>query len=164
MSDVLIVIPCFNEKNRLTDSANRVDSFLRKNNLDYKIVISNNCSTDGTEGMAKDLCKKLGFIYHEVNEPGKGACVRNTWIKFDSKVYAFMDADISTDLEVLPRMEREIDRGYDLVVGSRYLPDSKSKRIIGRKLASLTYIKTFNSFSGKETSFTLLELSLASST
>lgn len=145
MSDVLIVVPCFNEENRLESGVNMIDSFLRRNSLDYRVVISNNNSTDGTERIAKDLCGRLGFVYHEVNERGKGACVRNTWLDFDSEIYAFMDADISVDLEVLPKMVEGM-KDNDIVIGSRYLPDSKCVRSLGRRLISTAYVKTFNSF------------------
>ena len=50
-----------------------------------------------------------------------------------------MDADLATNLQCLPGMLKQIERGYDIVIGSRNITGSNVSRPFSRTLSSLFY-------------------------
>ncbi|MEM2961167.1 MAG: glycosyltransferase, partial [Candidatus Bathyarchaeia archaeon] len=54
-------------------------------------------------------------------------------------IVVFMDVDLSTSLNNLPKLINSIHRGYDIAIGSRYKEGSRVKRPITRTIASRTY-------------------------
>jgi len=142
MSKVAVILPAYNEEKTLEQSVNRLYDFTKG---EYDIIIADNNSTDLTAKIAKELCNERIF-YNFVEEQGKGAAIRNTMLKeeFDYDIYAFMDVDLSTEIDALPRMIREVETGFDIVIGSRYIEGSDTKRTFKRELISRSYRFLFN--------------------
>lgn len=142
MKDLSIVIPVYNEEKILEDSITKIRNFSIKNMSNYKwgIIIANNASTDNTLKIAKKLSKKynnVGFIH--LNKKGRGRALRKAWTESNSDILCYMDVDLSTDLGALPNLIKAIDEGYDVVTGSRFLPDSKVERKLKREILSRGY-------------------------
>lgn len=137
MSNVAVILPAYNEEKTLEQSVNRLYDFTKG---EYDIIIADNNSTDSTANIAKELCNE-NIFYNLVEEQGKGAAIRNTMLKkeFDYDIYAFMDVDLSTELDALPRMIREVETGFDIVIGSRYIGGSNTQRTFKRELISRSY-------------------------
>ena len=110
----VIVIPCFNEANRL--KKNKFEVFLEKS-TDINIVFSNDGSTDNTinvlEGIKSNFQEKVHIVISKSNQ-GKAEAVRSAilysqkCLNFDK--IAYLDADLSTSLE-------ECSRIFDVVKG-----------------------------------------------
>ncbi len=90
-------------------------------------MIVDDSSPDGTARIVKQKMRtdKRLFLIEREGKLGLGtAYVRGfKWAQANGYDYAFeMDADFSHDPLDLPRFVREIQRGADLVIGSRYIP------------------------------------------
>ncbi len=72
--------------------------------------------------------------------PGKGHGVLHTWMIRKPDIYTYMDIDLSTDLHSFRYLLDGIKDGYDLVIGSRYHPQSRIVRSLKRYIISKTYI------------------------
>lgn len=112
---VAVVIPVFNER----DSLPLVVGALPQG-LVWRTVVVDNGSTDGTERVARDLPVEL------VREPRRGygsACLAGVAALAPDPpdVLVFLDGDFSDHPEELPLLLAEVDRGADLVIGSRRL-------------------------------------------
>jgi len=142
----LIVLPSYNEAKNLENSVHSLTDYLQQHGLtNCDIVITNNNSHDDTEDLGKRICDDKHIFYHFVKEQGKGIAVIDTWLKYDGyKRYAFMDTDLSTDLNDLERLLAEIDNGYGLVIGSRYLTESERQRSPKREFVSFGYRTLFH--------------------
>ena len=140
---VLIVIPVYNEESLIYGSINKLRDFCEKNlqNYDWKIIIGDNNSIDGTAGMAKKLENESNgkIIYKFIPQKGKGLAIRESWKSFDADFYIFMDADLATDLSALPVLIMELENGNGLVIGSRFIKGSSAKRSIARKITSKVF-------------------------
>lgn len=141
---ILIVLPAYNEAKILETNVTRLLGFVRANlaGEQFKIVISDNNSKDNTKQVAEKLKAKYPEVaYGFIAEQGKGYAISRIWEKgmgnFD--IFIFMDADLATDLDALPQLISGIQAGYDLVIGSRQLPDSQVKRTLWRRLFSFGY-------------------------
>lgn len=139
---IALVLPVHNEADILPKSFGTLYSFIKNRSMDHcKIVIADSSSTDGTSGVAKELARDPSVTYMQVPEVGKGAAIKKAWLSLgdDFEIFAFMDADLSTDLAALPGLIDGIRAGYDVVVGSRYVAGSRVHRSLGRELISRSY-------------------------
>ncbi len=136
-----ITIPVFNEEKILNESIRKIFLFCQGNIQDnFKIVIANNGSVDNTENVAKKICKDNKEIeYLFIKKKGRGNAIKTSWLKINANIYSYMDIDLSTDLKAFPKMVNEIIKGYDIVVGSRFIKKSRVKRQLHRTVLSRVY-------------------------
>jgi glycosyltransferase AglD len=139
---ILIVLPVYNEEKVLIKNTAEVLRFCQKNFPDdeYSIIIADNKSTDKTAEMAQDLVKQLPAVqYLYLPEKGKGIAWRTAFMQNEADIYIVMDVDLAVDLEATILLVNEIKNGNDLIVGSRYLKDSETKRSFFREFVSKVY-------------------------
>ncbi len=138
---VLIAIPAYNEELILEKSIYKLLDFCNKNLSDsINIIIADNNSKDKTSQIAKSLAAKFSNVqYLFIEKKGKGIAIKQAWQSQIADIYCFMDADLATDLSSLPLLISEIKKGNDMVIGSRFHPNSKVKRLFVRKLFSFGY-------------------------
>jgi hypothetical protein len=142
MKKVLLVCPVHNEAKILESKVEEILSWskinLRKYN--WQLAIVDNASTDATR-LGHQLEKKYeNFKYLRINEKGRVYALMWAWQKqkFDYSIY--MDIDLSTDLKHIQEVLQELEIGYDLVVGSRWMKSSIVKnRNIQRTILSFGY-------------------------
>src|SRR3989338_9681772 len=112
MKNLLIAIPAYNEADILEKNILKLYNFCLKNIKDYnwKIIISDNNSQDKTLEIAKKLSKKHKEIkyIHQEDRP-KSLSLQKTFLKFNSNLYMYMDADLSTDIKHIPEFLKEIE-------------------------------------------------------
>ena len=97
---VEIVVPVFNEKAQLEPSVRRLHAYLRSFPFTSRITIADNASTDGTWDIACRLRDELdGVACVRLEEKGRGRALHHVWSGSDADVLAYMDVDLSTDLD-----------------------------------------------------------------
>ena len=64
----------------------------------------------------------------ELTVKGRGYALRHTWMSSEADASLYMDADLSTDVAVVPEFVRQLDSGADLVVVSRLARSSSTTR------------------------------------
>jgi len=123
--DVSVVIPAYNELKRLPPSLRTVEKYLNENYASWEILVADDGSTDQTiERLAPEF-PRVKFLKAPKNM-GKGAAVRRGMLAAAGKIVLFSDADLSTPIDELAEMKTLIDsKGYDIVIASRDLPESK---------------------------------------
>jgi dolichyl-phosphate beta-glucosyltransferase len=121
-----VVIPAYKEEKRLRVSLPRILEYLQGCDYAWEILVVDDGSPDRTSEAAKEL---LAGSPHTVlrNEPnaGKGASIRRGMLESRGAHALFTDADLSTPIEDVERMWSEIEKGADVVFGSRTLPESE---------------------------------------
>src|SRR5436305_851259 len=98
-----IVVPVYNEANDLETSVRRLHAYLADGfPLSWTITIADNASTDGTTAIASRLADELESVRVVLlGQKGRGRALRAAWSSSDAAVVAYMDVDLSTDLDVL---------------------------------------------------------------
>lgn len=143
MKKIIVTLPAYNEESLIYDSVSSLHNFCEKNlqNYDWCLVVADNNSTDGTAKIAKELEKESAgkIIYKFIPQKGKGLAVKESWKSFDADIYIFMDADLAIDLSAIPLLVKELENGNDLVIGSRFIKSSSSKRSLIRKITSKSF-------------------------
>ena len=128
-----VVIPVLNEEADLPPSIDCVVAFLSGNfeSYDWRVVIADNGSTDSTPEVGEELSKAYSRVdYLRLEERGRGLALRTVWLGSDADIVAYMDVDLSTELEALPALVRAVeDEGHDVAIASRL---KRGARVIGR--------------------------------
>ncbi|MFH1837911.1 MAG: glycosyltransferase [Candidatus Kuenenbacteria bacterium] len=138
-------LPIYNEEKILKNNILELLNYCNNQNFnfDWQIVIINNGSIDDSEKICQELSNKYlrKIKTKSIKKPGRGRALKQYWLKSKADILLYMDIDLATSLDNIPNLINLIIReNYDLVVGSRLLPNSKTQRSFFRSLSS----KIFN--------------------
>ncbi len=141
-AQVEIVIPVRNEEYELASSIRRLHAFLRDQfPVSTRITIADNGSTDGTWAQALALQTELPTVQAvRLERPGRGGALRAIWSASDADVYAYMDVDLSTDLNALfPLLAPLLSGHSDVAIGTRLARGARVVRGPRREFISRCY-------------------------
>jgi putative flippase GtrA len=141
-AQVEIVIPVRNEEHDLAASVRRLHAFLRDQfPISTRITIADNGSTDGTWAQALTLQAELPAVQAvRLERPGRGGALRAVWSASDADVYAYMDVDLSTDLNALfPLLAPLLSGHSDVAIGTRLARGARVVRGPSREFISRCY-------------------------
>jgi dolichyl-phosphate beta-glucosyltransferase len=128
--DLSVIVPAYNEAERITKTLRRLDAYLAAGSLTYEIVIVLDGPTDSTRDVLGKLSGEIAHlkvIERHVNR-GKGFTVKEGMLNANGRVRLFTDADNSTDIAHFDQMKRLFDDGYDIVIASRNSRDVSAAR------------------------------------
>lgn len=123
---ITVIVPAYNEGGKLATSLREMVYFLGNNRYSYEVIVVDDGSTDSTYDIARQAgaeVPRLTCIRHPKNL-GKGMAVKTGFLAAEGDIVFFTDADHSTPIEEVPKFLSFVHKGYDIVVGSRALPDS----------------------------------------
>jgi len=121
-----IVVPAYNEEQRLAASLRKIAAYLDATGIDAEILVVDDGSKDKTAEMAaKALEGRRGRVIRNGENRGKGYSVRNGVLEARGRFVLLTDADLSTPIDDQAKLAAVIrDRDLDVVIGSRALPQS----------------------------------------
>lgn len=138
-----VVIPVYNEVKVLEQSVQRtLELFDANPNFDWHVVVADNGSTDGTGKLAQELATRDPRVHALLlTIKGRGVALRKAWTESTADVVAYMDVDLSTDINQLPKLISMVaDGGCDVAIGSRLARGSKTDRQLKREITSRGYV------------------------
>ena len=137
-----IVVPVKDEERDLAPSVRRLCSYLREQfPFSARVTIADNGSTDRTWAVATALSRELpGVTAIHMEKPGRGRALRAIWSASDAQVLAYMDVDLSTDLNALLPLVAPLLSGHsDIAIGTRLAHGSRVIRGPRREVISRSY-------------------------
>jgi dolichyl-phosphate beta-glucosyltransferase len=128
MPHLSIVIPAYNEENRIGRTIIETFDYLDKQNYSSEVIVVNDGSTDHTVEAVRSFEMRTRGRLRLIENPGnrgKGYSVRNGMLKAGGEIALFFDADLATPTSEIAKVVGPIaeDR-YDVVFGSRALDRS----------------------------------------
>ncbi len=139
--DLTLVIPAYNEQNRLPRTLQQLRDYLDRWGINYRVVVADDGSRDETATVASSFGHRFSTLSLSQNR-GKGAAVRAGMLSASGRVVAFTDAD-------LPYALGSLRAGYELIragrcqvaFGARDLADSRRfvRRRTLRRAASAVF-------------------------
>jgi dolichyl-phosphate beta-glucosyltransferase len=124
-----IVIPAFQESERIGESLRKILAYIERENLDAQVIVVDDGSKDNTSEVARQACAEFpklatNVIRYEENR-GKGFAVKTGLLAASGEIALFSDADLSTPIEELPKLISQIENGeIDVAFGSRAIDRS----------------------------------------
>ena len=137
-----VVIPVYNEEKDLEGCVRRLHAHLTRTfPYPFRITIADNASTDRTPAVARTLEREISEVTSfRLEQKGRGRALRTVWSASDAPVLAYMDVDLSTDLNALLPLVAPLISGHsDLAIGSRLARSSRVVRGAKREFISRTY-------------------------
>jgi len=127
--DVSIVIPAYEEQDRLGGSLEKIVSYLRSSVTRAEVIVVDDGSKDDTAASAEAFLSGIDDIETKViryeENRGKGFAVKTGLLAATADIALFTDADLSTPIEEMPKLIDPIRSGeYDVTFGSRALDRS----------------------------------------
>ena len=114
-----IVIPAYNESERILPTVGAIASYVCSLDLPWELLVADDGSKDNTVALCQELEMANLHVLIAVKNGGKGNAVQRGVLAAKGQVILFADADNSMPIEELGAMLKQIDAGYDLVIGSR---------------------------------------------
>lgn len=145
--DLSVVVPAYNEADRIAETIRVTIEELRKLDCRYELVIVDDGSEDHTHHHAAEVAAEhaepdrgeVHVITYDRNG-GKGHAVRFGAARTKGEFVAFLDADLDLHPRLLGRLLRvQADTGADIVIGSKRHPESVINYPRERKLYSTLY-------------------------
>ncbi len=125
--DLSIVVPCYNEEERLPRTIEEIERYLEGKGLSYELILVDDGSTDGTRLVMDAAAERSRFVRLEAlpRNRGKGrALAEGVAVARGSRILV-TDADLSTPIEELEKLRAELDKGAGVAIASRALRASR---------------------------------------
>ncbi len=135
-----LIIPAYNEEQRLRPFLESIVEFNQTNQLISEIIIVDDGSSDQTAAIAQAFRSRLPLrvLRHHHNR-GKGAAVRTGIKAARGNLVVFIDADGATPITELPKMYTALQRS-DIAIGNRWIKGAVTERHSAlRKLSGYIY-------------------------
>ena len=119
---ISIIIPTYNERENIGKIVKNILDVCRKLNIEIIIVDDN--SPDGTGKIADKLSKKYPkkvFVIHRKAKSNLSPAVIDGFKVAKGSYIGVMDADLSHPPELIPKFIQYLDKGFDMLIGSRHI-------------------------------------------
>ena len=122
-----IIIPAYNEEERIGKVLREIADFISKNNVNWNVIVSID-GNDGTEDIVKKMMGEYNFISYDKNHGrgGKGYAIKRVVGKATGEYTILMDADGSLDFSKITDSINYM-KDYDIIIFDRY--SNKNNRI-----------------------------------
>jgi dolichyl-phosphate beta-glucosyltransferase len=122
LPSISIVIPAYNEEERLGPTLDRVLDFAEQSGWNAEVLVVNDGSQDRTADIVRDYAQKTGIVrlLDNPGNRGKGYSVRNGVLHATGDIVLFTDADMSSPIEEAPKLLSALMEGADIAIGSRW--------------------------------------------
>lgn len=157
-----IVIPVYNEQERLPQTVRETVHWCTITSLDFELIIVDDGSRDGTLALGRLLEETDRRIrVFACPHMGKGAAVRMGMLNAHGRFVLFMDADGATPLNEVPKLLAAMEAGSDVAIGSRVAQCSEEvevkaslhRRFIGRAFSFLVNLLAFKGIADTQCGF-----------
>lgn len=122
--DLSVVVPAYNEAARLPRTLQRLREYLDARGQSYEIVVVDDGSSDGTAEVARSAGGPALLLLANARNRGKGYSVRRGMLAAAGALRLMCDADLSTPIEELARLEACLQAGCGVALGSRAVAGS----------------------------------------
>jgi putative flippase GtrA len=137
-----VVIPVHNEQHTVAASVRRLYQHLVQTfPYPFRITVADNASTDATAVVASGLVAELdGVTLVRLAQKGRGRALKQVWLASDAPILAYMDVDLSTDLDAFWPLVAPLMSGHsDVAIGSRLARGARVVRGTKREVISRCY-------------------------
>jgi dolichol-phosphate mannosyltransferase len=123
---IWIVVPSYNEVQNLEILLKRIDTELAKSSI---VIVDDSKLSENKKLKQIVKNKKNVTLISRFKKAGRGSAVLEGFkyaLKDKQMSYVFeMDSDLAHDPKEFKRFFKKVDKGYGLIIGSRYLPGGK---------------------------------------
>ena len=142
--DLSIVIPCYNEEERLPRTIEQIERYLADKEIKYELILVDDGSSDGTRLVQDAAAERNPSVRVEAlpRNRGKGRALAEGVATAKGAEILVTDADLSTPIEELEKLRAELHKGAGVAIASRAVKGSRVE--ISQPLYRVLMGKVFN--------------------
>ena len=139
-----IVIPCYNEEQRLPRTIEQIERYLEGKGLPYELILVDDGSTDGTRRIMDAAAERNRSVRLEAlpHNRGKGRALAEGVAAARGTEILVTDADLSTPIDELDKLRAELLKGSGVAIASRALRGSRVE--VSQPIYRVVMGKAFN--------------------
>lgn len=123
---ISVIIPTYNEKENITKLIPAIHNVLK--GYEYELIVIDDNSPDGTAEMAEKLSKIYPIrVLKRSGKFGLASAILYGLQNSKGDILGVIDADLQHPPEYMKGLIQEINNGYDIAVGSRYIGGGKTE-------------------------------------
>ena len=158
---ISVVIPAFNEQDRIGDTVTGIMAYLDQKQFTWEILVIDDGSNDKTYQVIDEISSgtEASVNVLSIQHGGKGWAVKNGMLAARGEYRFMADADMAMPVGQLDRFLKFIEKGYDIVIGSRQMAGSRrfseprSRHIMGRIFNWIVQIFAIKGFQDTQCGF-----------
>lgn len=130
MQHLSVVVPAYNEEERLGPTLSRLYEYYEAQDYNYDVTVVSDGSSDRTNEIVREFAathSKFKLLDYSPNR-GKGYAVRTGMLAATGDMVLFCDADMATPQEETEKLLAHMRQGADVAIGSRPLKESKLEK------------------------------------
>lgn len=143
----VITIPAYNEQNTLGKVIKDIHEVMKSTEYAYKILVVD----DGSKDQTADVAKNAGaVVYSHPKNYGLAETFKTEMqqaLKLDAGIIVHIDADGQYLAKEIPKLIKEVENGYDLVLGSRFKGKIEHMPLI-KKVGNIAFSKVISKLTG----------------
>jgi len=122
---VSVIIPTWNERTNIGTLLEHLSEILA--GFDYRLIVVDDGSPDGTADAVREIQHQNPrvVLVERQGKLGLASAVLKGAEASEGEVAVMMDADLSHDPAIVPELAGKIQDGYDVAIGSRYVPGGR---------------------------------------
>jgi len=122
-----VVVPCFNEEQRLPRTIEQIESFLDARHADHELILVDDGSADRTRQVMDAAAAEHSSVRVEAlpHNRGKGRALAVGVAAAKGDEILLTDADLSTPIEELDKLQAALDGGAGVAIASRAVRGSR---------------------------------------
>jgi dolichyl-phosphate beta-glucosyltransferase len=139
-----VVVPCFNEEQRLPRTIEQIERYLDGKHVQYELILVDDGSSDGTRRVMEAAKERHADVQVQVlpRNRGKGRALASGVAVAKGDEILITDADLSTPIEELDKLQAALSNGAGVAIGSRALRGSRVE--ISQPIYRVLMGKAFN--------------------
>lgn len=115
-----VIVPAYNEEQRLPDSLRRIVGYLGKQEYTSEVIVVDDGSENGTAQVVEEMIVELPILFPlRTEHRGKGHAVKTGMLAGRGEYLFICDADLSMPIEELYKFLPPALAGYDVAIASR---------------------------------------------
>ncbi|HCT30818.1 MAG TPA: glycosyl transferase family 2 [Bacteroidales bacterium] len=162
LPEVSIIIPAYNEADRLPAHLQSVLNYFKELNMSHEIIIVDDGSSDNIARIVETFESDFVKVVRHPNNVGKGQAIKTGMSCSKGDLRLFTDADGSTPITEFSKLLHAMKNGADVAVGSRSFTSSECvinallhRKIIGKIFRSLVYLLAVKNIKDTQCGFKL---------
>src|SRR6266446_2309065 len=122
-----VVVPCYNEEQRLPSTIEKIEAFLDRRADSYELILVDDGSADGTRKVMDEAAARHRAVRIQALPANRGkgrALAEGVKVSRGTNVLV-TDADLSTPIDELPKLEAQLAAGAGVAIASRAIKGSR---------------------------------------
>lgn len=122
MRKISVTVPCYNEVGNVRTMAEVLTEIMQGLSYNYEIIFTDNCSTDGTRDILRELAardERIKVLMNNRNYGTDGRSLRNTLRYVSGDIWINIACDFQEPPELIPEFVRAWEEGYKVVCGQK---------------------------------------------